>query len=229
MPRERRQQPGAQHIGFARRVRTAGNRRIEEVLLDQAWGMGIGGSMTLEYRPVTLYSDGTYTRDVNAALTGSGASQRWRKEGTNYLLSEPKGKIDKIPAKMMARPAKPKQMLTGRYTSFSGLGGGGTGTTMVAAYKNFNFAADGTVRLDRGAGASAMDYRMGSAKAGDYGYEPLGVYHEHTNFTEDSELIFTNYGPICFVNEDMSPKFILDWKFFADQQDGNQVGERKAA
>jgi anti-sigma factor ChrR (cupin superfamily) len=75
----------------------------------------------------------------------------------------------------------------------------------------------------------AMEYRMGAARAGDYGYEPLGVYHEHTNFTEDSELLFTNYGPIAFVNEDMSVKFLLDWKFFADQQAGNQVGERKAA
>ena len=74
-----------------------------------------------------------------------------------------------------------------------------------------------------------MDYRMGVANAGDYGYEPLGVYHERTEFVEDCELIFTNYGPIAFVNEDMSVKFLLDWKFFADQQAGTEVGERKAA
>ena len=74
-----------------------------------------------------------------------------------------------------------------------------------------------------------MDYRMGVANAGDYGYEPLGVYHEHTNFVEDSELLFTNFGPIAFVNEDMSVKFLLDWKFFADRQAGTEVGDRKAA
>ena len=74
-----------------------------------------------------------------------------------------------------------------------------------------------------------MDYRMGVAKAGDYGYEPLGVYHEHTQFLEDSELFFTNYGPIAFLNEDKTVKLLLDWKFFADQQGDNQVGERKAA
>ena len=63
-----------------------------------------------------------------------------------------------------------------------------------------------------------MDYRMGVAKAGDYGYEPLGVTHDHTAFVEDSELLFTNHGPVAFTNDDGSVKFMLDWKFFADQQ-----------
>jgi anti-sigma factor ChrR (cupin superfamily) len=63
-----------------------------------------------------------------------------------------------------------------------------------------------------------MDYRMGTARAGDYGYEPLGVYHEHTHFLEDSELWFTNHGPIAFVDDEMNVTTILDWKFFADQQ-----------
>jgi hypothetical protein len=62
-----------------------------------------------------------------------------------------------------------------------------------------------------------MDYRMGTARAGDYGYEPLGVYHDSTVFLEDSELLFTNHGPVIFVDEDMKPIMILDWKFFADQ------------
>lgn len=61
-----------------------------------------------------------------------------------------------------------------------------------------------------------MDYRAGTARAGDYGYEPLGVFHERTTFLEDSELLFTNHGPIAFVNPDMSIQTMLDWKFFAD-------------
>ena len=64
----------------------------------------------------------------------------------------------------------------------------------------------------------SMDYRMGVARAGDYGYEPLGVYHQNTNFLEDSEVWFTNHGPIAFVDEQMNVTTILDWKFFADQQ-----------
>jgi anti-sigma factor ChrR (cupin superfamily) len=62
-----------------------------------------------------------------------------------------------------------------------------------------------------------MDYRMGIAHAGDYGYEPLGVFHERTQFLEDSELIFTNHGPIIFVDDKGDPALIIDWKFFADQ------------
>lgn len=62
-----------------------------------------------------------------------------------------------------------------------------------------------------------MDYRMGRAHAGDFGYEPLGVYHERTEFLEDSELLFTNHGPIAFVNEDMSVKMLLDWQFFTER------------
>ena len=63
-----------------------------------------------------------------------------------------------------------------------------------------------------------MEYRAGRAVAGDYGYEPLGVYHESTTFTEDSELLFTNHGPVAFVNPDGSVAMMLDWKFFADKQ-----------
>lgn len=63
----------------------------------------------------------------------------------------------------------------------------------------------------------AMEYRAGRAVAGDYGYEPLGVFHESTRFTEDTELLFTNHGPVAFVNDDGSVAMMLDWKFFADK------------
>ena len=62
-----------------------------------------------------------------------------------------------------------------------------------------------------------MDYRAGVAKTGDYGYEPLGVYHERTVFLEDSELLFTNHGPVAFTNPDGSILMLLDWKYFADK------------
>jgi len=62
-----------------------------------------------------------------------------------------------------------------------------------------------------------MDYRMGTAEAGDYGYEPLGAFHELTTFLEDSELLFTNHGPVVFVDEDGGTKMILDHQFFADR------------
>ncbi|MEM1417945.1 MAG: 2,4'-dihydroxyacetophenone dioxygenase family protein [Myxococcota bacterium] len=64
----------------------------------------------------------------------------------------------------------------------------------------------------------AMEYRAGRAVAGDYGYEPLGVFHESTTFVEDTELLFTNHGPVAFVNPDGSIALMLDWRFFADKQ-----------
>ncbi|MEN0066917.1 MAG: 2,4'-dihydroxyacetophenone dioxygenase family protein [Myxococcota bacterium] len=70
-----------------------------------------------------------------------------------------------------------------------------------------------------------MDYRAGRAVSGDYGYEPLGVYHESTTFLEDTELLFTNHGPVAFVNPDGSVAMMLDWKFFADKQAEQMAGQ----
>lgn len=55
-----------------------------------------------------------------------------------------------------------------------------------------------------------MTYRMGEAKAGTYGYEPLDAIHELTSFPEYTELLFTNYGPVAFLGEDGSVETILD-------------------
>jgi anti-sigma factor ChrR (cupin superfamily) len=56
-----------------------------------------------------------------------------------------------------------------------------------------------------------MEYRMGSAVAGVYGYEPIGVIHDMTRFPEYTELLFTNYGPVVFLNDDDSVKSVLDY------------------
>jgi anti-sigma factor ChrR (cupin superfamily) len=55
-----------------------------------------------------------------------------------------------------------------------------------------------------------MEYRSGSAVAGTYGYEPLGSLHELTQFPEYTELLFTNHGPVAFLNEDGSVSSMLD-------------------
>jgi len=55
-----------------------------------------------------------------------------------------------------------------------------------------------------------MEYRVGAALAGTYGYEPLGVVHEMTTFPDYTELLFTNYGPVAFLAEDGSVSSMLD-------------------
>jgi hypothetical protein len=51
---------------------------------------------------------------------------------------------------------------------------------------------------------------MGTALTGTYGYEPLGSVHDCTTFPEYTELLFTNFGPVVFLNEDGSVASILD-------------------
>ncbi len=55
-----------------------------------------------------------------------------------------------------------------------------------------------------------MEYRMGTAPAGTWGYEPLGAVHEMTKFLKYTELLFTNYGPVAFLKEDGSVLAMLD-------------------
>lgn len=55
-----------------------------------------------------------------------------------------------------------------------------------------------------------MVYRAGEATTGDYGYEPLGAIHDLTTFTEYTELYFTNFGPVLFMDEDGTVTSILD-------------------
>jgi len=61
-----------------------------------------------------------------------------------------------------------------------------------------------------------MTYRMGEARAGTYGYEPLDAIHEHTAFPEYTELLFTNYGPVAFLNEKGEISSILDHKLLEE-------------
>lgn len=61
-----------------------------------------------------------------------------------------------------------------------------------------------------------MDYRAGIAVAGDYGYEPVGAFHENTNFLEPTDIYFTNFGPIGFVDENKQINFLLDHVFIRE-------------
>ncbi|WP_108812144.1 cupin domain-containing protein [Sphingorhabdus sp. Alg231-15] len=55
-----------------------------------------------------------------------------------------------------------------------------------------------------------MEYRTDVAKTGYYGYEPLGAVHELTEFIDYTELLFTNHGPIAFLDDEDNVIFLLD-------------------
>lgn len=56
-----------------------------------------------------------------------------------------------------------------------------------------------------------MQYRAGTAVTGDWGYEPLGAVHDHTVFLEPTELLFTNHGPVAYIDDDDNVTAILDY------------------
>lgn len=55
-----------------------------------------------------------------------------------------------------------------------------------------------------------MQYRAGEAKTGDYGYEPLGAIHDHTFFPEQTLLLFTNHGPVVFIDDEDEVTAVLN-------------------
>lgn len=61
-----------------------------------------------------------------------------------------------------------------------------------------------------------MEYRMGTALEGTYGYEPLDAIHDHTAFPEYTLLYFTNHGPVVFLDEEDNVTSILDHSYLTD-------------
>lgn len=55
-----------------------------------------------------------------------------------------------------------------------------------------------------------MNYRAGVAVTGDYGYEPLDAVHDCTVFEEYTELLFTNHGPVVYIDDDDQVTAVLD-------------------
>ena len=66
-----------------------------------------------------------------------------------------------------------------------------------------------------------LKYKDDVARAGDWGYEPLGAVHADTNVEMETELLFIGYGPIAFTNEDGSIAQILDAQLLKDVAEGN--------
>src|SRR5579885_1720311 len=57
-----------------------------------------------------------------------------------------------------------------------------------------------------------FDYRGGSARAGDWVYEPAGAVHAATTHPMDTLYIANVYGPVAFHKPDGSIASILDWR-----------------
>jgi hypothetical protein len=160
---------------FSAQAKAPDTERIEAVVLRQAYSMGYGGAITLEYNPAVLFRDGSYSEDTARALEGNArVDGRWQRSGSGWALSPNKGKPVDVSAKMLARPAKAGASLNGEYRSLSGVGGLNANVAVVAAWKNVQFSSDGTVRQAQGAGANAGSVVTASSKASAARYQLNG-------------------------------------------------------
>jgi 2,4'-dihydroxyacetophenone dioxygenase len=57
-----------------------------------------------------------------------------------------------------------------------------------------------------------IDYRGGSASAGDWIYEPAGAVHDATSHPVETVYLANVYGPVAFHGKDATFSFILDWR-----------------
>jgi anti-sigma factor ChrR (cupin superfamily) len=60
--------------------------------------------------------------------------------------------------------------------------------------------------------SGGFDYRGGSARAGDWVYEPAGAVHEATTHPVDTIYLANVYGPVAFHDGKGGFSQILDWR-----------------
>ncbi|HLW70560.1 MAG TPA: cupin domain-containing protein [Candidatus Binataceae bacterium] len=57
-----------------------------------------------------------------------------------------------------------------------------------------------------------IDYRGGSAKAGDYIYEPAGAVHDATSHPVETVYLANVFGPVAIHGKDGTIAGVLDWR-----------------
>ncbi len=70
--------------------------------------------------------------------------------------------------------------------------------------------------------SGGFDYRGGSARAGDWVYEPAGAVHEATMHPEDTIYLANVYGPVAFHDGRGGFSQILDWRWVKALAEGAQ-------
>jgi hypothetical protein len=146
--------------------------QIDGVYLKLEAGIGVGGMVTQEYNPYLFLKDGWVYDDPDEAPSDFDVAVSKRLEPKNWGRWERKGNSVTItwnnkPNKpstyeqkqfLRAIPGKSSLKLEGKYQSISG--GGNTalgGTSMVTAWKDFEFKRDGRFSGSGGAGSSGSE------------------------------------------------------------------------
>jgi 2,4'-dihydroxyacetophenone dioxygenase len=72
--------------------------------------------------------------------------------------------------------------------------------------------------------SGGFDYRGGSAREGDWVYEPAGAVHDATTHPMDTIYLANSYGPIAFHGKDGGYSHITDWRAIKAMQDVINIG-----
>ena len=67
--------------------------------------------------------------------------------------------------------------------------------------------------------SGGFDYRGGSAREGDWVYEPAGAVHEATTHPMDTIYLANSYGPVAFHGRNGGYAGIFDWRTIAKLAD----------
>jgi len=76
--------------------------------------------------------------------------------------------------------------------------------------------------------SGGFDYRGGSAREGDWVYEPAGAVHEATTHPVDTVYLANVHGPVAFHDSKGGIAGILDWRAVQKMVDNAQKKVKKA-
>jgi hypothetical protein len=141
---------------------------MDGLYLHLTYGLGgVGGSMTMNYKPHVLLRDGTITDDLDFYPHSEAEMRQWRARkprawggwrrsgsGISIRWNDPGRKPEQWDKWFIARPGAEGMTLAGL---FRAMGGGGNsalgGDVTIAAWSQFQFSSDGAVITGGGSGS----------------------------------------------------------------------------
>ena len=160
---------------------TLKSTQIVGLFLNESYGVGVGGSMTIEYEPVLLLRDGSARRNLaippldivlaKDKVTYKKDWGRWARSAGKFVVHWGSGSKDELKPNFKVLAGRSGETLQGRYST---IGGGGNtalgGDVMVYYSKAYNFGRDSRFLSDSsgGGGTSSVTSLSTSKNAGRY-------------------------------------------------------------
>ena len=182
---------------------------IEGVGFDTRAGFGVGGFVTTEVVPVVLFRNGDALTDVRGLTFPGGLVAhkaanptrwtRWQRAGGELQIARSRG-FEKLTFQVIYATLPADFRLRGLYRRLGGAGTLGVGgTSSVAVWEQYRFAADGTVERGGGAGASSeagdastVTRSTAAVRRGTYRVDGLVLHITYDDGVTASHVLITN-------------------------------------